>query len=65
MTEDERAEYVALRRQLLGYLEFTQQQIIDYPPKANDADFRFLLTKAAYYQRMIDNINKLLNLIPE
>lgn len=35
MTEDERAEYLALRQQLIVYLEATQQQIIDYPVKEN------------------------------
>ncbi len=65
MSNEERAEWLAQRQLLVFYLEATQQQIIDYPPRANDADYRFLLTKAAYYQRMIDTIDRTLISNPE
>jgi hypothetical protein len=60
MSDEEHAEWIAQRKRLVIYLQATQQQIIDYPPRANDADYRFLLTKAAYYQRMIDTIDNIL-----
>ena len=55
MTDDERQELVAMRHQLVGYLVQTQDQIIVYPVRENDADFQFLTRKAIYYQDMIDN----------
>ncbi|MBD2702055.1 hypothetical protein IC229_15500 [Spirosoma sp. BT702] len=61
MSDEERAEWLAQRKRLVFYFEETQQQIIDYPAKANDEDYLFLTRKAIYYQDMINKLDDLLN----
>jgi hypothetical protein len=43
MNDGERAECLTQRRTLVIYLKETQQQIIDYPPNADDEYYRFLI----------------------
>ena len=57
MTDDERHELVVMRLRLTDYLLQTQEQIIAYPIRADDADYQFLIRKAIYYQEMIDRID--------
>ena len=61
MSDDERAEWLGKRQLLVYYLEATQQQIIDYPTKANDEDYWFLTRKAIYYQDMINKLDEFIN----
>lgn len=61
MNDEERDEWLTQRERLVIYLKTTQQQIIDYPTKANEEDYRFLIRKAIYYQDMINKLDELLN----
>ena len=57
MTDDERADLLSLCRLIENYLQQTQTQIVYYPARDNDEDFKFLIRKAIYFQEMIDKIS--------
>lgn len=61
MTESERREVAQMRQRLIQYLTSTHEEIINYPPNANDDDYRFLVRKAIYYQELIDTLDQQLN----
>lgn len=61
MTKNEREEALLMRQRLMTNLAMTHEQIITYPPAANDGDYQFLVRKAIYYQELIDRLEQQLN----
>lgn len=61
MTESERRQVAQMRQRLIQYLTLTHEEIINYPPNANDDDYRFLVRKAIYYQELIDTLDQQIN----
>ena len=50
MSDDERNDLLELQRNLRHYLPILEQQLLAYPPNADDELFRFLITKLAKYR---------------
>jgi len=56
MSADERKDSLELRSSLRHYLPILEQQLMAYPPNADDEVFRFLVTKMAKYRDMLIDI---------
>ncbi len=62
MSDDERNDLLALQAALRYYLPILEQQLLAYPPNAEDATFQFLIKKLANYRDvLIDIENRLHN----
>lgn len=58
MNKKERQELMALRVRVSQLLNETEQAILEFPPRGNDADFRFLVNKAISYRGVLHKIDE-------
>ena len=57
MSNDERNDLLELQRNLRRYLPILEEQLLAYPPNADDEIFRFLVNKMAQFRDMLIDID--------
>jgi len=56
MSDDERNDLLELQRNLRRYLPILEQQLLAYPPNADNEIFRFLVNKMTQFRDMLVDI---------
>ncbi len=56
MSDDERNDLLELQRNLTYYLPILEQQLLAYPPNADDEVFRFLVNKMTQFRDVLIDI---------
>ena len=56
MSDDERNDLLELQRKLQQYLPILEQQLLAYPPNADDDVFKFLVTKLTKFRDILIDI---------
>jgi len=63
MSDEERNDLLDLQIALRRYLPILEQQLLAYPPNADDEVFQLLIKKLAHYRDMLAEIDSRLNQI--